>query len=126
VVGRRVVAEVDGRRLDVRLLLPESALAAGAAGPPRRRRRAAADNGAAPAPVQNGGTDAVSTPMQGTVLRVLVQAGQAVSAGEVLCIVEAMKMENEVVAHRAGTVSELNVSEGQTVQANEVIAVISE
>ena len=62
--------------------------------------------------------------MQGTVLRVLVEAGQAVSAGDVVCIVEAMKMENEVPAHRAGTVSEVRVSDGQGVQAGDVVALI--
>ena len=63
--------------------------------------------------------------MQGTVLRVLVEVGQEVAAGDVVCIVEAMKMENEVAAHQPGTVRELRVAEGQAVQAHEAIAVIS-
>jgi acetyl-CoA/propionyl-CoA carboxylase biotin carboxyl carrier protein len=63
--------------------------------------------------------------MQGTVLRVLVEVGQEVAAGDVLCIVEAMKMENEVAAHQPGTVRELNVAEGQAVQAGEVLAIVS-
>jgi acetyl-CoA/propionyl-CoA carboxylase biotin carboxyl carrier protein len=63
--------------------------------------------------------------MQGTVLRVLVEIGQTVAAGDVVCIVEAMKMENEVAAHQPGTVRELHVSEGQAVHADEPIAVIS-
>jgi acetyl-CoA/propionyl-CoA carboxylase biotin carboxyl carrier protein len=63
--------------------------------------------------------------MQGTVLRVLVEVGQEVAAGDVLCIVEAMKMENEVAAHQPGVVRELNVAAGQAVQAGETIAVVS-
>ena len=51
--------------------------------------------------------------MQGTVLSVAVAEGDAVVAGAVLCIVEAMKMENEIAAHRAGVVTELSVAEGQ-------------
>jgi biotin carboxyl carrier protein len=60
--------------------------------------------------------------MQGTVLKVLVEAGQAVEAGQVVCIVEAMKMENEVASPRAGTVRELHVSEGSSVAAGAVLA----
>jgi acetyl-CoA/propionyl-CoA carboxylase biotin carboxyl carrier protein len=62
--------------------------------------------------------------MQGTVLRVLVEVGQVVAAGDVICIVEAMKMENEVTAHRPGTVRELRVAEGQAVALDELIAVV--
>ena len=62
--------------------------------------------------------------MQGTVLRVLVEAGQAVAAGDVVCIVEAMKMENEVAAHRDGTITELRAAEGGSVAAGDVLAVI--
>jgi acetyl-CoA/propionyl-CoA carboxylase biotin carboxyl carrier protein len=56
---------------------------------------------------------------------VLVAQGQEVAEGDVICIVEAMKMENEVAAHRGGTVKELHVAEGQAVKADEVIAVIA-
>jgi len=56
---------------------------------------------------------------------VLVEQGQEVQAGDVICIVEAMKMENEVAAHQPGVVRELRVEAGQAVQADEVIAVIS-
>jgi len=110
---RRFTAEVDGRRVAVTLRYP-----AGNAGAPRpkakRERRSAA------AAVASG--DQVVTPMQGTVLKVLVEAGQAVEAGQVVCIVEAMKMENEVASPRAGTVRELHVSEGSPVAAGAVLA----
>ncbi|MGB1711705.1 MAG: biotin/lipoyl-containing protein [Miltoncostaeaceae bacterium] len=64
------------------------------------------------------------SPMQGTVLSVAVEAGQEVAEGDVICIVEAMKMENEVTAHTGGTISAVNVEAGQSVAADEVIAVI--
>jgi biotin carboxyl carrier protein len=63
--------------------------------------------------------------MQGTVLSVRVEEGEAVSAGQVLCIVEAMKMENEVHAHRDGVVSGLSVASGQPVKTGQVICVIA-
>jgi acetyl-CoA/propionyl-CoA carboxylase biotin carboxyl carrier protein len=55
---------------------------------------------------------------------VLVAQDQAIEEGQVICIVEAMKMENEVAAHRAGTLTELRVTEGDTVEADQVIAVV--
>jgi acetyl-CoA/propionyl-CoA carboxylase biotin carboxyl carrier protein len=63
--------------------------------------------------------------MQGTVLAVEVADGDEVQAGQVICIVEAMKMENEVNAHRAGTVSELSVVPGQPVTTGQVICVVT-
>ena len=64
------------------------------------------------------------SPMQGTVLAVEVADGDAVKAGQVLCIVEAMKMENEVHAHRAGRVTDLSVAPGQQVTTGQVICVV--
>src|SRR5581483_8095240 len=86
----------------------------------RRRRERAAGGGAGGA-----GQDAVVSPMQGTVLAVRVADGDEVEAGQVLCIVEAMKMENEVHAHRGGVVSQLSVEPGQGVSTGQVICVIS-
>jgi len=65
------------------------------------------------------------SPMQGTVLAVKVADGEEVSTGQVLCIVEAMKMENEITAHRDGVVSALAVSEGQAVRQGDLICVIA-
>ena len=59
--------------------------------------------------------------MPGTILDVKVSAGSSVSSGQVLCILEAMKMENEIVAPQAGTVSSVNVNKGDSVEAGQVI-----
>jgi acetyl-CoA/propionyl-CoA/long-chain acyl-CoA carboxylase, biotin carboxylase, biotin carboxyl carrier protein len=112
----RLTVELDGRRFDVRVLAPEPEHAELAR---RRRERArhAASGGAA--------RDAVVSPMQGTVLDVRVADGDEVKAGDVICIVEAMKMENEIAAHRDGAVSGLTVSAGQPVKTGQVICVVS-
>jgi acetyl-CoA/propionyl-CoA carboxylase, biotin carboxylase, biotin carboxyl carrier protein len=115
-VERLRTVEVEGRRFEVRVVEPE---------PPwrelaRRRRERASVEGAAGA-----GRDAVVSPMQGTVLSVAVADGDVVEAGHVLCVVEAMKMENEVHAPRSGTVTELSVQPGEPVGTGQVICVIS-
>ena len=107
--------EVDGRRFEVRVLRPEPAYA----GLGRRRRERARGGGAGGA-----GLDAVVSPMQGTVLAVEVADGDEVEAGQVLCVVEAMKMENEVHAHRAGRVTDLSVAPGQQVTTGQVICLV--
>jgi acetyl-CoA/propionyl-CoA carboxylase biotin carboxyl carrier protein len=106
--------EVDGRRFAVTALEPEppwSELA-------RRRRARAEARGA------GGGRDALTSPMQGTVLAVHVAEGDEVSAGQLICIVEAMKMENEIHAQRAGTLTQLSVAPGQPVTTGQVICVV--
>jgi acetyl-CoA/propionyl-CoA carboxylase biotin carboxyl carrier protein len=108
--------EVDGRRFEVRLLRPEP----GFAELGRRRRERSRGRSAAGA-----GRDAVVSPMQGTVLAVEVAEGDEVEAGQVLCIVEAMKMENEVHAHRAGRVTDLSVVAGQAVKTGQIICVVA-
>ena len=108
------VAEVDGRRVQVKVLVPEPAYRGLA-----RRRRERAAGGA-----NGAGSNVVVSPMQGTVLSVKVADGDVVEAGQVICIVEAMKMENEVTAHRAGTVAELAVAAGQPVATGQTICVI--
>jgi acetyl-CoA/propionyl-CoA carboxylase, biotin carboxylase, biotin carboxyl carrier protein len=113
---RVTVVELDGRRFDVTTLTPAPPWAELAA---RRRERAGRHATGA------GGRGAIVSPMQGTVLAVQVADGDTVKAGEVICIVEAMKMENEVHAVRDGVVSELSVAVGQPVSTGQVICVVA-
>jgi acetyl-CoA/propionyl-CoA carboxylase biotin carboxyl carrier protein len=113
VVERRAVAEVDGRRVEVKVLVPEAPYRELA----RRRRERVRSGGA-------GGTGTVVSPMQGTVLDVKVAEADRVAHGDVICIVEAMKMENEVTAHGAGVVRDLAVAPGTPVTAGQTICVL--
>ena len=115
-VPRLVGVEVDGRSYDVRLHVTEPPWAALAR---RRRERAGAGHGA-------GGDGAVVSPMQGTVLKVDVAEGDAVEAGQLLCVVEAMKMENEIVAPRLGVVRGLAVAPGAGVTSGQLVCVVAE
>jgi len=111
---RRLSIEVDGKRYEVEALVPEPPHAELA-----RRRQERTRGGA-----HTGAKDAVVTPMQGTVLAVEVAEGDDVEAGQVICVVEAMKMENEITAHRSGRVTELAVEPGQAVSSGQAICVI--
>ena len=109
--------ELDGRLYEVKALVPEPPFAELA-----RRRRERTGRGAH----HGAAKDAVVTPMQGTVLAVEVAEGEEVRAGQVICIVEAMKMENEITAHRDGVIAELSVAPGQPVTTGQVICIIAE
>ena len=76
------------------------------------------------APVASGEGQELKAPMAGTILDVRVKVGQSVAAGDVICILEAMKLENDVVASASGVVKSIAVSKGQAVQLDELIAVI--
>jgi acetyl-CoA/propionyl-CoA carboxylase biotin carboxyl carrier protein len=120
--------EVSGRRFDVKVLGPpggagemgalgaavNGAAAGGARRPPRRERRSAAA----------GGPDTLASPLQGNMWKVLVKQGDTVAEGQLLCIIEAMKMENEITAHKAGVIAELPIVEGTPIQAGAPIATI--
>jgi acetyl-CoA/propionyl-CoA carboxylase biotin carboxyl carrier protein len=117
-VRRDVDVEVDGRRFRVSLWVPDTDDNPGApAGRPRARNgaRAAAD-------VNEGG--AVRVPMQGTIVSVLVAVGDGVEAGQTICVLEAMKMENHIVAGQSGRVTQVAVEAGQAVGAGDIVAVI--
>jgi acetyl-CoA/propionyl-CoA carboxylase biotin carboxyl carrier protein len=112
-----VGVELDGRRYDVAVLRPEPPHAELA-----RRRRERTRDGAH----HSAAREAVVSPMQGTVLAVEVQDGDEVREGQVVCVVEAMKMENEITAHRPGVVSGLSVAEGEPVSTGQVICVVEQ
>jgi acetyl-CoA/propionyl-CoA carboxylase biotin carboxyl carrier protein len=122
-VERDYTVEVNNRRFSVKVIGPPpvagtgSANSTGLSRPPRRER---SGGGAS----KDGAGETLTSPLQGTVLRVNVKKGQEVDAGAVICVIEAMKMENEITAHRSGKVEELKVAEGGSIGTGETIAVI--
>ena len=70
------------------------------------------------------GGDTLASPLQGNVFKVLVEQGATVEEGALVCIIEAMKMENEITAHKAGVIAELPITEGAAVTAGDTLAVI--
>ena len=120
-VERDYAVEVSGKRFDVKVIgaaLPGggAAPAAGGRAAPKRAARAAGGGG--------GDSEDLLSPLQGTVFKVVVEKGAEVEEGALICIIEAMKMENEITAHRSGKVEELLVTEGASVGSGEKIAVI--
>ena len=119
-VERDYAVEVSGRRFDVKVIgeagAPNGAAPAEAMKKAPRRERKSGAAGGAPG--------ALVSPLQGTVLKVAVEKGAQVDEGALVCVIEAMKMENEITAPSAGTVEELSVSEGGSVATGDTIAVI--
>ena len=117
---RIVPVEVDGRRFTVKVWLPETsaAPAAKAAGRARPKRAAAGGGGG------SAGSGTVTAPMQGTIVKVLVEVGATVNAGDALLVLEAMKMENQINAEKSGTVKEIRVEAGASVGAGDTLAII--
>ena len=121
-VARDIDVEVNGQRYSVRMWVPEGApapAAAAASGGTKRPKRATASKSSG-----SGGSGDVTVPMQGTIVKVMVDVGDAVEAGDPIVVLEAMKMENNVCAEKAGTVAEIRVAEGDSVGGGDVIAVI--
>jgi acetyl-CoA/propionyl-CoA carboxylase biotin carboxyl carrier protein len=119
-VARSTTVEVNGKRFTVAMWLPEDD---GAIATPSRavaRKPVRAASGAAAA----SGSGQVTVPMQGTIVKVLVEVGAAVEVGQAVVVLEAMKMENQIQAEKAGTVKEVKVAAGDTVGAGDVVAVI--
>jgi acetyl-CoA/propionyl-CoA carboxylase biotin carboxyl carrier protein len=112
--------EVGGRRFEVRVSGPPPNGAPAAAARPRPKR---AERSAGAAAGSHGG-DVLASPMQGTVLKIAVETGARVEQGALIAIIEAMKMENEVTAHKSGTVAQLPISVGASVASGDPLAVI--
>jgi len=133
-VEQSYTVEVSGKRFDVKVIgapspgSPQSngALpAAGGAAGARTARRAPRRSQRTPAGGGGAGVNELSSPIQGTVLKVAVEEGTAVEEGALVAVVEAMKMENEIAAHKAGTVVALPISVGSSVAIGDTLAVIS-
>jgi acetyl-CoA/propionyl-CoA carboxylase biotin carboxyl carrier protein len=118
-IARDYKVEVSGKLFDVKVIgegIAGGAAPAGGKRPPKRERKAAGAAGSS--------SESLPSPLQGTVFKVAVEKGAEVAEGDLICVIEAMKMENEIVAHRAGKVEELNVVEGASVSSGDVLAVI--
>ncbi len=122
---REYLVEVSGKRFDVKVIgeafaggaVAAAPAAAGPARPrPKRGERKSGGGG--------GGGDTLESPLQGNVWKVLVEAGQKVEEGQLVTIIEAMKMENEITAHKAGVIAELPIKEGGSVAAGDTLAII--
>ncbi|MFN5601202.1 MAG: acetyl/propionyl/methylcrotonyl-CoA carboxylase subunit alpha [Acidimicrobiaceae bacterium] len=119
-VQRQTTVEVNGRRFDVKLWVPESAGVAAAAPTKKKAARSSSASGGG----AGGGSGQIAVPMQGTIVKVLVEVGQAVEAGQSVVVLEAMKMENQIEADKTGTIKAINVKPGDTVGAGDVVVVI--
>jgi len=120
-VSRDYKVEVSGKLFDVKVIGEAgagtgAAPAAGGKRPPKRERKSGGGASAS--------SESLPSPLQGTVLKVAVEQGAEVSEGDLVCVIEAMKMENEIAAHRSGKVTALNVAEGAAVNSGDVIATI--
>ena len=121
-VRRDLDMEVNGKRFKVSMWVNESELAAGGGGGRGGKARRPARRAQSRAAVTGSGSGEVTVPMQGTVVKVLVAVGQEVEAGETVIVLEAMKMENNVVAEKSGTIKEIRVQAGQSVSGGDIVA----
>jgi acetyl-CoA/propionyl-CoA carboxylase biotin carboxyl carrier protein len=122
-VEQTYTVEVSGQRFDVKVVgaafggaaAVNGSAPAGQAAPKRSARAKSSGS---------GGPDTLESPLQGNMWKVLVKQGDTVAEGQILCIIEAMKMENEITAHKAGTIAELPITEGEPINAGAPIATI--
>jgi len=120
-VARDYVVEVSGKRFSVTVHGEAMNGAVATAGPapkakPKRERKSGGGG---------AGGDTLASPMQGNIFKVLVEPGAEVAEGALVCIIEAMKMENEITAHKAGKIAELPIAEGDSVTPGDTLAVIT-
>ena len=121
VVSRDYKVEVGGRLFDVKVIgeaVAGSAAPAAGGGrkPPKRERKAGGGGGSS--------SEKLTAPLQGSVFKVVVEEGATVEEGDLVCVIEAMKMENEIAAHRAGKVTSLAIKEGDSVNSGDLLATI--
>ena len=120
VIARDYKVEVSGKLFDVKVIGEAvggvATAAANGRKPPKRERKAGGGGGAS--------SESLAAPLQGTIFKVVVEQGAEVSEGDLICVIEAMKMENEITAHRSGKVEELKIAEGDAVSSGDVLAVI--
>ena len=109
--ARDILVEVDGRRVPVRIFDERREVAP----------KAPSGHGAHHGEHVHG---EIRAPMQGTIVKVLVEKGQPIQAGDVVCILEAMKMENHIASTREGEITELPIRPGQVVETGQLLAVI--
>ncbi len=121
-VERSVDVEVNGRRFAVRVFVPESQVGATAAPSGAKPRPKRGRSGGAAS--VTAGSGQITVPMQGTIVKVMVEPGAEVAVGDPLVVLEAMKMENNVAADVAGTVTEVRVATGDSVAAGDVVVVV--
>ena len=120
-VKRSTTVEVNGKRFDVDMWVPETPMVAVAGAPAAKKKKRSSGSGGGGGGVASGSVEA---PMQGTIVKVLVEVGQAVDIGAGIVVLEAMKMENQINAEKAGTVKEIKVTAGDTVGSGDILAVI--
>ena len=118
-VERKTTVEVNGKRFDVKMWVPETVGVA--ASPSAKKPRRSAGGGAG----GGGGNGTITVPMQGTIVKIEVEVGQEVEAGQTLLVLEAMKMENQINSDVSGTVAEIKVSAGDTVGGGDTVVVIT-
>jgi len=117
-ISRDYKVEVSGKLFEVKVIGEGAAAPAAGNGkrPPKRERKSGGGASAS--------SESLPSPLQGTVLKVAVAQGAEVEEGDLICVIEAMKMENEITAHRSGKVTTLSVAEGASVSSGDVLAVI--
>ena len=120
-VKRSTTVEVNGKRFAVDMWVPETPAYAVAGGAPAKKKTKRAGSGGGGGAAGSGSVEA---PMQGTIVKLLVEVGQAVEVGAGIVVLEAMKMENQINAEKAGTVTAIKVAAGDTVGGGDILAVI--
>ncbi|MEZ5295422.1 MAG: biotin/lipoyl-containing protein [Ilumatobacteraceae bacterium] len=117
-IERTTTVEVNGKRFAVKMWVPETVGVAAAPAKTKKKRAASGGGGSA------AGSGQVAVPMQGTIVKILVEVGQEVTAGQGVVVLEAMKMENQINADKDGTIAEIKVATGDTVGGGDVVVVI--